>query len=69
MNILMRKDCLRRVNVLTNNEIRKQMELGNIEITSLKEGALEKPNSCIISLTNTDFCQDIVPEIVNAKRI
>ena len=32
--------------MLTKNEIIKQMEIGNIVISPLKEGALSGPNSC-----------------------
>lgn len=36
--------------MLTNNEIIKQMILGNIQISDLKKDALRKPNSCIVTL-------------------
>ncbi len=36
--------------MLTSNEIKKQMALGNIEITNLKANALDKPNSCSVTL-------------------
>lgn len=36
--------------MLTNKEILKQIEQGNIEITNLMESSLSKPNSCMVSL-------------------
>lgn len=39
--------------MLTKNEIIKQMEIGNIVISPLKEGALSGPNSCDLHLGKT----------------
>ena len=36
--------------MLTNDEIKKQIEKNNITITNLGHNALEKPNSCIVSI-------------------
>ena len=39
--------------MLTSNEIKNQMNLGNIEITNLAPDALRKPNSCDVRIGNT----------------
>ncbi len=44
--------------MLTNNEIKKQIKLGNITIDNLRKNALEKPNSCIVSITDTLYTFD-----------
>ena len=44
--------------MLTNNEISKQIALGNIAIDNLKQDALEKPNSCTVSITDTLYTFD-----------
>lgn len=44
--------------MLTNNEIRKQMGLGNIVVENMREDALNKPNSCDISIGNTLYTFD-----------
>lgn len=51
--------------MLTNNEIKKQISLGNIEIKNLKTNALDKPNSCTVTLGNELFAYDY--EIVDTK--
>ena len=38
--------------MLTNDEIKRQIELGNIKITNLSDEALTKPNSVTISMGN-----------------
>ncbi len=44
--------------MLTNNEIKKQMHLGNIVINNLRPNALNKPNSCDISIGNILYSYD-----------
>lgn len=44
--------------MLTNNEIAKQIRLGNIKIDNLRENALEKPNSCIVSISDVLYTFD-----------
>lgn len=44
--------------MLTNNEIAKQIANGSISIDNLREDALEKPNSCIVSITDTLYTFD-----------
>ena len=44
--------------MLTNNEILKQIENGNISISNMKEGALDKPNSCILSIGDVLYTFD-----------
>lgn len=44
--------------MLTNNEIAKQISLGNIKIDNLKDDALEKPNSCIVSIDDVLYTFD-----------
>ena len=44
--------------MLTNKEISKQIENGNIQITNLLSGALDKPNSCMISLSDELYTFD-----------
>ncbi len=44
--------------MLTNNEIAKQIKKGNIKIDNLKEKALEKPNSCIVSISDVLYTID-----------
>lgn len=51
--------------MLTNNEIAKQIKKGNISIDGLRENALEKPNSCIVSITDTLYTFDY--QIVDAR--
>ena len=51
--------------MLTSNEILKQMNNGNIQIDNLKDGALSKPNSCIVSITDVLYTFDY--SIVDTK--
>lgn len=44
--------------MLTNNEIRRQMELGNIIVKNAKENPLKKPNSCDVRISNTLYTFD-----------
>lgn len=48
--------------MLTNNEIKKQMHLGNIVIENRKKNALQKPNSCDIRLENAlyTYKEDVI---------
>lgn len=39
--------------MLTSNEIKKQMQQGNIIIKNLSENPLNKPNSCDLRIGNT----------------
>lgn len=51
--------------MLTNNEIRRQMELGNIIIEDTKENPLKKPNSCDLRIGNVLYVFDY--SIVDTK--
>ena len=51
--------------MLTNNEIKKQLANGNIQIENLKENSLEKPNSCTVSISDTLYTFDY--SIVDTK--
>ena len=51
--------------MLTNSEIKRQMALGNISISDLKSGALDKPNSCKVSLSDELYSFDY--SIVEAR--
>ena len=51
--------------MLTNKEIKKQIELGNIVIENLQEDALNKPNSCDLRLGNTLYVFDY--DIIDTK--
>ncbi len=51
--------------MLTNKEIMKQMEIGNIQIDNLLNGALDKPNSCMVSLSDELYTFDY--SIVDTK--
>ncbi len=51
--------------MLTNNEIKKQMELGNIQIENTKPNALKKPNSCDLRIGNVLYVFDY--SIVDTK--
>lgn len=44
--------------MLTNNEIAMQMKLGYVKIENLRENALEKPNSCIVSISDVLYTFD-----------
>lgn len=44
--------------MLTSEEIKKQMALGHIEITNLKDNSLDKPNSCRLTLGDTLYYQE-----------
>lgn len=44
--------------MLTNNEIKKQIANGNIQIENLKEDALDKPNSCTVSISDILYTFD-----------
>ncbi len=44
--------------MLTNNEIAKQIECGNIKIDNIREKALEKPNSCIVGISDVLYTFD-----------
>lgn len=44
--------------MLTNDEILKQIELGNIEISNLNKKSLNKPNSITLSIGNTLYTYD-----------
>ena len=52
--------------MLTKSEIIRQMELGNIIIDPLKEGALSGPNSCDIHLGSTLLIYD--EEVLDIKK-
>lgn len=52
--------------MLTNNEIIKQIHLGNIIIENRSEDALNKPNSCDIRIGNTLYTYDYA--IVDATK-
>ncbi len=51
--------------MLTSNEIKKQMQLGNILIKNMSNGALDKPNSCDLSIGNTLYTFDY--DIIDTK--
>lgn len=51
--------------MLTNNEIKRQMQLGNIVIQNIGENALKKPNSCDIRIGNALYTFDY--NIVDTK--
>lgn len=51
--------------MLTRNEIEKQLNLGNIKIENLKAGALEKPNSCLVSIE--DYLYTLDNQVVDTK--
>lgn len=51
--------------MLTNNEIIKQMQLGNIVIENLADRALTKPNSCDLRIGNSLYVFDY--SIVDAR--
>lgn len=53
------------VEMLTNNEIKKQMDQGNIIIRNLQDGALKKPNSVDIRIGNTLYVYDY--QVVDAR--
>ncbi len=44
--------------MLTKDEILKQIALGNITIDNLRDNALEKPNSCIVSISDVLYTFD-----------
>ena len=56
--------------MLTNDEIKKQIELGNIEITNITNKALEKPNSVNLSIGNIlyTYKNDIVLDSKNSNK-
>lgn len=51
--------------MLTNNEIARQIKNGKIKIDNLGERALEKPNSCIVSISDVLYTFDY--SIVDTK--
>ena len=51
--------------MLTTKEIKKQMELGNINIKNLSSNALSKPNSCDLRIGNTLYTFDY--DIIDTK--
>lgn len=51
--------------MLTSKEIIKQIQIGNIEVTNLKENALRKPNSCIVSISDCLYTFDC--QVVDTK--
>lgn len=52
--------------MLTNNEIKKQIQSGNIVIDKMRPNALEKPNSCILSIEDSLYTFDY--QIVDTKQ-
>lgn len=52
--------------MLTNTEIKNQIAKGNIAITNMREKALDKPNSCIISIDDTLYSYDY--KVVDTKK-
>lgn len=51
--------------MLTSDEIQKQMDAGKIKIENLKENALSKPNSCLLSIGDTLYTYDY--QVVDTK--
>ncbi len=51
--------------MLTNTEIKKQLETGNIQITNLKDHSLDKPNSCLVSIE--DYLYTFDYRIIDTK--
>ena len=51
--------------MLTRSEIIRQINLGNITIENLKPNALEKPNSCLISIE--DYLYTLDEQIIDTK--
>lgn len=49
--------------MLTNSEIKKQMQAGNIMIENMANGALNKPNSCDIRIGNTLYVHENVIDL------
>lgn len=56
--------------MLTNNEIRKQISLGNIEITNSSSDLLRKPNSCDVRIGNVlyTYKDNMVIDSKNANK-
>ena len=52
--------------MLTNKEIEKQMQLGNIKIENLSPNSLSKPNSCDLRIGNTLYVFDY--DIIDSKK-
>lgn len=53
--------------MLTNAEIKKQIAKGNITIENMRPNALDKPNSCIISIEDTLYSYDYMVVDTNKK--
>ena len=51
--------------MLTNKEIKKQIDLGNVQIDNMLDNALDKPNSCRITLSDELYFYDYM--VVDTK--
>ena len=52
--------------MLTSNEIKKQIQLGNIMIKNLDNTSLNKPNSCDLRIGNVLYAFDY--DIIDTKK-